>query len=122
MIAFMLHCEHSRLLLFFVLTQRKVNKRKVKANPIPPGVLPCLPAQNALSSRAFGIAAQALRHRAVFTPGLHVLSSRRLPTSITKASTLNKQHVVWKLSFDWKDCRSKDFVWQKLDQMHNNLT
>ncbi len=31
-----------------------------------------------------------------------------------------KQHEVWKLSFDWKDCRSNDFVWQKLDYMHNN--
>ncbi len=32
----------------------------------------------------------------------------------------NKKHEVWKLSFDWKDCRSNDFVWQKLDYMHNN--
>ena len=32
----------------------------------------------------------------------------------------NKQHEVWKLSFDWKDCRSNDFIYQKLDYMHNN--
>ena len=32
----------------------------------------------------------------------------------------NKQHEVWELSFDWKDCRSNDFVWQKLDYMHSN--
>ena len=31
-----------------------------------------------------------------------------------------KQHNVWELSFDWKDCRSNEFVWQKLDYMHNN--
>jgi REP element-mobilizing transposase RayT len=31
-----------------------------------------------------------------------------------------KQHEVWDLSFDWKDCRSNEFVWQKLDYMHNN--
>ncbi|CAN5625914.1 hypothetical protein BH11BAC5_BH11BAC5_26030 [soil metagenome] len=31
-----------------------------------------------------------------------------------------KQHEVWELSFDWKDCRSNEFVWQKLDYMHNN--
>jgi hypothetical protein len=39
------------LLLFFVLTQRKDNKRKVKANPIPPGVLPALPAWLAFSAK-----------------------------------------------------------------------
>jgi len=32
----------------------------------------------------------------------------------------NKQHNVWELSFDWKECRSNDFVWQKLDYLHNN--
>ncbi|CAN5800134.1 hypothetical protein BH11BAC3_BH11BAC3_12210 [soil metagenome] len=31
-----------------------------------------------------------------------------------------KQHEVWELSFDWEDCRSNEFVWQKLDYMHNN--
>ena len=31
-----------------------------------------------------------------------------------------KLHEVWELSFDWKDCRSNEFVWQKLDYMHNN--
>lgn len=31
-----------------------------------------------------------------------------------------KLHEVWKLSFDWKDCRSNKFIYQKLDYMHNN--
>jgi REP element-mobilizing transposase RayT len=32
----------------------------------------------------------------------------------------NKQHEVWELSFDWKECRSREFTMQKLDYMHNN--
>ena len=32
----------------------------------------------------------------------------------------NKQHEVWQESFDWKDCRSNEFVWQKLNYMHNH--
>ena len=32
----------------------------------------------------------------------------------------NKKHNVWKLSFDWKDCRDKKFIDQKLDYIHNN--
>ena len=32
----------------------------------------------------------------------------------------NKQHEVWELSFDWKDCRSNEFIKQKLDYIHNN--
>ena len=32
----------------------------------------------------------------------------------------NKQHNVWELSFDWKECIGKDFIWQKLNYMHNN--
>ena len=31
-----------------------------------------------------------------------------------------KLHEVWELSFDWKDCRSNDFIYQKLDYMHLN--
>ena len=31
-----------------------------------------------------------------------------------------KQHEVWELSFDWKDCRGNAFIYQKLDYMHNN--
>ena len=31
-----------------------------------------------------------------------------------------KLHEVWELSFDWKDCRSNKFIYQKLDYMHNN--
>ncbi|HMP22059.1 MAG TPA: hypothetical protein PKC39_13945 [Ferruginibacter sp.] len=37
-----------------------------------------------------------------------------------KRKANNKLHEVWELSFDWKDCRSNDFVWQKLDYLHNN--
>jgi hypothetical protein len=32
----------------------------------------------------------------------------------------NKQHEVWKLSFDWKQCKSPSFINQKLEYMHNN--
>jgi len=32
----------------------------------------------------------------------------------------NKQHNVWELSFDWKECIGTDFIWQKLNYMHNN--
>jgi len=32
----------------------------------------------------------------------------------------NKKHNVWELSFDWKECRDKKFIDQKLDYMHNN--
>lgn len=38
----------------------------------------------------------------------------------TKRKQNNKQHNVWQLSFDWKDCRSREFCWQKLDYIHNN--
>jgi len=32
----------------------------------------------------------------------------------------NKQHEVWELSFDWKECRTKDFILQKLNYIHLN--
>jgi REP element-mobilizing transposase RayT len=32
----------------------------------------------------------------------------------------NKKHEVWKLSFDWKDCRSDKFINQKLEYLHSN--
>ena len=38
----------------------------------------------------------------------------------TKRRLNNKQHEVWELSFDWKDCRNKKFINQKLDYIHNN--
>ena len=31
-----------------------------------------------------------------------------------------KLYEVWEISSDWKDCRSNEFVWQKLNYMHNN--
>lgn len=31
-----------------------------------------------------------------------------------------KLHEVWEVSFDWKDCCSNEFVWQKLNYIHNN--
>jgi len=46
---------------------------------------------------------------------------QQLADSVEKArKENNKLHEVWKLSFDWKDCRSNEFVWQKLDYTHNN--
>ena len=38
----------------------------------------------------------------------------------TKDRERNKQHEVWEDSFDWKECRSNNFIKQKLDYMHNN--
>jgi REP element-mobilizing transposase RayT len=38
----------------------------------------------------------------------------------TKDRQRNKQHEVWDDSFDWKDCRSDDFIKQKLVYIHNN--
>jgi REP element-mobilizing transposase RayT len=32
----------------------------------------------------------------------------------------NKLHEVWELSFDWKECISREFTYQKLDYMHMN--
>ncbi len=32
----------------------------------------------------------------------------------------NKLHDVWKLSFDWKYCKSQAFIKQKLNYMHDN--
>ncbi len=32
----------------------------------------------------------------------------------------NKKHEVWELSFDWKECNSDHFIWQKLDYIHAN--
>ena len=37
-----------------------------------------------------------------------------------KRKQRNKQHNCWELSFDWKDCRSKKFIDQKLNYIHNN--
>ena len=31
-----------------------------------------------------------------------------------------KLHEVWEDSFDWKECNSSKFIFQKLDYMHNN--
>ena|SRR5688572_9894567 len=46
---------------------------------------------------------------------------QRLKNNVeAKRKDSNKQHEVWKLSFDWKDCRSNDYAWQKLDYMHNH--
>lgn len=32
----------------------------------------------------------------------------------------NKKHEVWQDSFDWKDCRTHDFIKQKLHYIHDN--
>jgi hypothetical protein len=33
----------------------------------------------------------------------------------------NKKHEAGEASFDWKDCRTHDFIRQKLDYIHSNL-
>ena len=46
---------------------------------------------------------------------------QQLSARVEAAGKANKkQHEVWQTSFDWKDCRSNKFVWQKLNYMHNN--
>ena len=46
---------------------------------------------------------------------------KQLAGSVETARKENKKlHEVWEISFDWKDCRSNEFVWQKLNYMHNN--
>jgi hypothetical protein len=32
----------------------------------------------------------------------------------------NKKHEVWEDSFDWKECRTNQYMQQKLDYMHEN--
>lgn len=32
----------------------------------------------------------------------------------------NKKHEVWEDSFDWKECRTNEYMLQKLDYMHDN--
>ena len=45
----------------------------------------------------------------------------KLAGGVEVTRKINKKlHEIWELSFDWKDCRSNDFVLQKLDYMHNN--
>ncbi|HEU4574847.1 MAG TPA: hypothetical protein VFS36_07575 [Chitinophagaceae bacterium] len=45
----------------------------------------------------------------------------RLSNSVEeKRKQNNKKHEVWELSFDWKDCRTKNFITQQLDYIHNN--
>jgi REP element-mobilizing transposase RayT len=44
-----------------------------------------------------------------------------LAGNVEKTRKLNKKlHEVWELSFDWKDCRSRAFTYQKLNYLHNN--
>jgi len=49
------------------------------------------------------------------------LTLQLLTDGVEEARRLNKkQHEVWELSFDWKECIGKKFTWQKLDYIHNN--
>ena len=32
----------------------------------------------------------------------------------------NKKHEVWEDSFDWKECRTNEYMLQKLNYMHDN--
>lgn len=53
------------------------------------------------------------------TNEIHLL--QKLADNVEAARKQNKKlHEVWELSFDWKDCRSNKFIWQKLDYIHNN--
>ncbi len=46
---------------------------------------------------------------------------RKLSEGIEVTRKENKKlHQVWEQSFDWKDCRSVPFIYQKLDYMHHN--
>ena len=46
---------------------------------------------------------------------------KQLAGSVETGRKENKKlHEVWEISFDWKDCRCNEFVWQKLNYMHNN--
>lgn len=46
---------------------------------------------------------------------------KNLADNVESKRKLNKKlHEVWDLSFDWKDCRSNEFTWQKINYMHNN--
>jgi len=46
---------------------------------------------------------------------------QQLAASVEKTRRLaNKQHEVWELSFDWKECNSDKIITQKLNYMHNN--
>ena len=46
---------------------------------------------------------------------------QKLSADVEPIRKANKKlHEVWESSFDWKDCRSNTFVWQKLNYMHSN--
>lgn len=32
----------------------------------------------------------------------------------------NKKHELWEVSFDWKECRTNEYMVQKLNYMHDN--
>ena len=45
----------------------------------------------------------------------------KLSNQVESKRKINKKlHEVWGLSFDWKECRSWEFVNQKLSYIHNN--
>jgi hypothetical protein len=48
--------------------------------------------------------------------GQYILSFRYNVEAKRKQN--NKQHEVWELSFDWKKCRTKDFILQRLNYIH----
>jgi REP element-mobilizing transposase RayT len=52
--------------------------------------------------------------------GLHDLLEQ-LKNGVNKSDKKRgKIHEVWEESFDWKECVSDEFTWQKLDYMHEN--
>jgi len=45
----------------------------------------------------------------------------QLSSNVEARRKANKKlHEVWELSFDWKECRSWEFINQKLDYIHDN--
>ena len=46
---------------------------------------------------------------------------KQLENAVNKSDKKrSKLHEVWEDSFDWKECNSDAFTWQKLDYMHEN--
>jgi REP element-mobilizing transposase RayT len=52
--------------------------------------------------------------------GAHVLLNKLKESVDPHDQKRNKQHKVFEPSFDWKQCRSQEFMAQKLDYMHMN--
>lgn len=57
----------------------------------------------------------------LLTAGNHATILQQLVEGVNRTDKKRgKLHEVWEDSFDWKECRTLDFVIQKLNYMHNN--